>query len=735
LTQRPEVVELTLSRLDEGKVASMIGDMLAIEPAPPSLGRILARESEGNPFFVCEYLRAAVETRLLGRTNGRWALTVSNAERLSTLESLPLPRTLRELVSQRLERVQGRTRALLEASAVMGRELEPELAADVGGVAESEQVAALAELVRQVVLEETSRGRFRFVHDKIREAAYAAIPTERRQLLHRRAAGAIEGAHRSNPGFEELYPMLAHHWLMAGELERAREYLDKAGEQALLKGAHADARELLTRSLTLDEQLDPRVRASPDQQARRQRMLGEACFGSGDLAGSVAHASAALVALGEVVPASRVGWLFLVSIELARQAAHRFVPRSTAARQRIDARGTEVARASGQLATSLYYRGEPLPALANVLRSTNRVETAGDLANHTLAYARLGTVMGHAGFRKFAEFYFGRARSLGKDLSDSHGLGIGLGLESIYRLDLTLWRQSEAASKQAIELLEEIGDLQEGEFARTMLGHALYHQGHIEEADKQFLAVLNTARARSNPHHVAWGLFLQGRSMLALGRAADALPLFEEAHSMLAPIFSRDHTAVMCEGPRALTYLAIGDASRTREIALALWQALQDRPPPPVGAIVDAYEGAASAFLGLWALEDATPRSRGASIAQNACSLLTRFARRFPLARPAALRCSGWLRWLSGRRASALRTWQRAANEARRRGMPYEQALAHEHLAFRATTEAERERHRSEVRKLFSQLGRAENSVTRWAHQEDGSSSTLETAHRREPLT
>lgn len=734
LTERSEVVGLTLSRLDEGKVASMIADMLAIEPAPPSLCRILARQSEGNPFFVSEYLRSAVETHLLGRANGRWALTISNAERLSNLESLPLPRTLHELVSQRLERIQGRTRTVLEAAAVVGREFEPELAGDVAGVTELERMAALADLVGQVVLEETASDRFRFVHDKLREAAYTAISPDRLDLLHRRAACAIEVAYRDAPGFAEFYPMLAHHWLMAGGQEQAREYLDKAGEQALAKGAHVDARDLLGRALTVDERLDPGSRASPDQQARRQRMLGEACFGSGDLAGSVAHSSTALVALQEPVPVSRAGWISLVAVELVRQAAHRLVPQRFVARQSVGARTAEVARASGQLATSLYYQGQPLSSLANILRSANRLESSGDTAEQGLAYARLGCVMGGAGLHRLADFYFRRARSFGKETRNHHGLGIGLCLESVYRLDQTRWRECESSGRESIELLEAIGDLQEGEFARTMLGHALYHQGRIQDGDEQFRSVLVSARARSNPHHVAWGLFLQARSKLALGLAEDALAMLEEAHSLLVPIFSRDHTAVMCEGPRALAYLAVGNASRAREVTAALWQALHDRPPPPVGAVVDAYEGAASASLRLWHLEGASQRSHAASMARSACLQLRRFARRLPLARPAASRCTAWLCWLSGQESMALRTWEYAANEARRRGMPYEQALAHEHLALHARTDAERERHRGEVRRLFSQLGRPERSVTRWAHEQGELSSSHSTIPGAEPL-
>jgi hypothetical protein len=59
---------------------------------------------------------------------------------------------------------------------------------------------------------------------------------------------------------------------------------------------------------------------------------------------------------------------------------------------------------------------------------------------------------------------------------------------------------------------------------------------------------------------------------------------------------------------------------------------------------------------------------------------LRRYARTFPMARPRALICLGWSRWLDGRPIAARRAWARAVREAERRRMPYELARAHHEL-------------------------------------------------------
>jgi hypothetical protein len=59
------------------------------------------------------------------------------------------------------------------------------------------------------------------------------------------------------------------------------------------------------------------------------------------------------------------------------------------------------------------------------------------------------------------------------------------------------------------------------------------------------------------------------------------------------------------------------------------------------------------------------------------------------MARPRALICLGWSRWLDGHQAAARRAWAKAVREAERLRMPYELARAHDELG-RHLAEGER---------------------------------------------
>jgi serine/threonine protein kinase/predicted ATPase len=289
----PGVESLALDRLDEPAVGSMIGDMLALERPPELFVRYLKRQSEGNPFFVAEVLRAALAEGLLWRdARGQWQVAESGSREdqnapATDYEALPLPSSLRELVSRRLADLDAPAHELVQAAAVLGRETSPELLAAASGLKGTQLQQALDELMRRQVLEErtdlpvaalsdagsrlpTSEPTswvppdsrlpsLRFVHDKIREVAYERIEAERRPMLHRRAAEAILavlGAASSNEWDEHLAE-LGEHWERAGEPVRAQASYLGGARKAAQRYAHAEAEKLYRAALRLVDEPTP----------------------------------------------------------------------------------------------------------------------------------------------------------------------------------------------------------------------------------------------------------------------------------------------------------------------------------------------------------------------------------------------------------------------------------------------------------------------------------------------
>jgi serine/threonine protein kinase/tetratricopeptide (TPR) repeat protein len=239
LLSSPGVHRLPLGRLDTGSVGAMVAGMLALRAPPDELVRFLAASSDGNPFFIAEYLRAAIDEGVLARDHsGAWHLARTAEEAGTFAHQLLLPRTLAELIERRLAMLGGLGRSLLEGASVLGREFDEVLLLAVAGLGQAQAVDVLEELRRRQILEETASGRLRFVHDKLREIAYERTPLERRRGLHRDAALALEARSQSGP---EVLPELGYHFSQSGVHDKALLYLSRAAEQARVTYANAEA--------------------------------------------------------------------------------------------------------------------------------------------------------------------------------------------------------------------------------------------------------------------------------------------------------------------------------------------------------------------------------------------------------------------------------------------------------------------------------------------------------------
>jgi tetratricopeptide (TPR) repeat protein len=263
LGHRSDVVLVPLDRLDASGVTRMASGMLGMSSAPAGLGDRLFELTDGNPFYVAEYLRTAVETGLLVRhPEGRWALTGSVAA-----HDLPLPRALTDLVLERLERLPKPTRAALEATAVLGREPTAELLQALGV---AEDVDAL---IWHGWMHGTSRG-VRFEHDRLRDGIVASIAEDRLVALHSAAATALT----SSTERERHLQAIAIHREAAGQTPEAIDAWLEASHTAMAAYALVDCETACRRFLHLAP-TDPRrntVRHTLALALQGQARLGEA---------------------------------------------------------------------------------------------------------------------------------------------------------------------------------------------------------------------------------------------------------------------------------------------------------------------------------------------------------------------------------------------------------------------------------------------------------------------------
>ncbi len=181
-----------------------------IDPAEPELSQALRDLTEGNAFLLCELWRALVETDAFAIEDGTLRLTRAPARDRN-------PQSVREVVSQRLSRLDPASRDLLELAAVAGPEFELDVLRRAAPV-ELERIDALEPAMRSGMIEELPFPAlaYRFTHELVRRALYDRLSVLRRAELHLRIAEALEES--SGRGTGRLLADLAHHFAAAAPI-------------------------------------------------------------------------------------------------------------------------------------------------------------------------------------------------------------------------------------------------------------------------------------------------------------------------------------------------------------------------------------------------------------------------------------------------------------------------------------------------------------------------------------
>ena len=208
----------------------------------PDVGLALAselfRETDGNPFYTAEILRHLLESGSIYQEDGRWTVR-------GRLEELELPKGVREVVGQRVERLGSEAVKVLSVAAVIGREFDTELLHRLTERSEEELLDLLEEAVEASVLTESANvtGRFAFAHALIAHTLYEGLGRTRRARIHQQIAEALEDVAPEERGLH--LAELAHHYFEAATsgdaFQKAIDYAAEAGMRSTEQLAYEDA--------------------------------------------------------------------------------------------------------------------------------------------------------------------------------------------------------------------------------------------------------------------------------------------------------------------------------------------------------------------------------------------------------------------------------------------------------------------------------------------------------------
>ena len=233
------VTTVPLDPLDEATTATLAARLGAEDTIDQKLAAQLWSETEGNPLFVIEALRAGISS------DGSQAV---------------LTPTMRAVLRARLGQLPDGARRLAEVAAVIGRPFSVGLIVSATGIGEHELVDHVDELWRRRIIRDQGPT-YDFSHDKLRAVALEMVTPARRRQLHRAVAEAIAVEFQDH--IDAAGPQLAAHYDQAGMVEPAIDAYRTAGAQSVAVSALDEAVTMFRRALSLLADLP----TSPDRDA------------------------------------------------------------------------------------------------------------------------------------------------------------------------------------------------------------------------------------------------------------------------------------------------------------------------------------------------------------------------------------------------------------------------------------------------------------------------------------
>jgi DNA-binding response OmpR family regulator/class 3 adenylate cyclase/predicted ATPase len=242
------VTMLRLDRMDREQCHAIVSDVIGDKALPREVKEQIIDKADGIPLFVEELAKSVLESELVQEAGDRYSAS-------GPLPPFTVPATLLDSLTARLNQL-GPAKEVAQIGAVIGRKFSHPLLAAAALESTNSLQSALAQLIASGVIFQSGElpdATYTFKHALVRDAAYATLCREKRQRLHCRVADALE--RNFSLTIETQPELLAHHLEQAGFVERAIDYLRKAGRRSIERSANAEAIGHLTQALQL---LQPR---------------------------------------------------------------------------------------------------------------------------------------------------------------------------------------------------------------------------------------------------------------------------------------------------------------------------------------------------------------------------------------------------------------------------------------------------------------------------------------------
>ena len=483
LTERPEwgaakrdSVTVSLAPLSDEDSAELIAALAGRPLMTASLQQKLLAQSGGNPLYVTEYVRLAVEEGWFDQADRG--------------EDLPLPDSVQSIINARIDLLDPSDRTLLQIAAVIGRVFWAAAVSFADGTTPDAVRDGLRRLIRREMIRPVRRpsmeghDEYTFSHVLIQEVAYGRLTRSERSRLHSATARWLEAV--SADRINDVAALIALHLATAYEMSgdddpEERKRIHRFSMIAVERSSGLDAAVALTHAR--------RAEAFASDDGERARALSEV--------GQLIHDSIddAAAAFDEAIEASRrAGDAETEAQAIMRLGRLRWYEGGDADavdelnRQLLDVVDSLPvcpikAEALVAVASTLFLRGREEEGLELARQAMTLAQQVGDtriyaetLVVHGSSLTQMGRIEGLSDVEQALEIQLDR-----NDAPEAIRTYNNL---ATYHNDMGDSRQARDLILQAIELGTQRGLLRHVDWSHVTLAECLFALGEVDELEE-----------------------------------------------------------------------------------------------------------------------------------------------------------------------------------------------------------------------------------------------------------
>jgi class 3 adenylate cyclase/tetratricopeptide (TPR) repeat protein len=695
LAERPETAFIRLDMMSLEDVEQLVCQRLGVRSVPPEVGNLIRKKSEGHPFFAEELAYALRDSGVLIIEEEECRL----APGLNDLDSVSLPDSLEAAITSRIDGLNPSQQLTLKVASVIGRifafrvlyAIHP-IEADKPSLNQSLDTLTRLSLTR--VESETPDLAYLFKHAVTQEVAYNLMLFSQRRQLHQAVAEWIE--HNYEHEIASYYPLLAYHWMQAIDdantiqremvIRKTVDYLEKAGNQSLNNFANTEAVQFFSDLLRFKEDVQP----SKLQLGQWYHKLAISYLGLGKLSVAKENFLKALETLGQHIPASGVGMIGGLLMELTRQTSHRLSPklhRNRVTDPEEEAIRLEIVQILQHYATVLFLMGDPnpLPIFHTVLTGLNTAESIRDTPELAYMYAQMGAVCGFIPAHGQAKHYIEQWRVMNERFYNANFfVSSSIALATV-ESGIGAWKELQVSLEKVIEICNSLGDNRQAGEAVGFLTSNATMEGNVPLIEKYNARLLENAMRRNNPVQLVWHDEWAGSLAIYLGEWDQALEIVKHALKVMERTPVGEVAGFIIHGIEVAAQWHTGD----QEAALKRAKELSDRAAKIQVVDYSVYVGFFHFMNVIFlALEQAYEQNRSQAAkdelmkyASLALKIMKAYARVFSAGEPVLYRYKGWVEWYSGKKEKAYQSWRTACEKAHLIPMYYEEGMSYLALA------------------------------------------------------